>query len=452
MEGPLDTIALQMSVNTIVERHEVLRTDFVDVNGKPVLSISERLMLEIPLIDLRPLPENEKIKELIARETGRPFDLTRAPLLRVALVRLADNEHILLMTMHHLICDAWSIGVFMRELVACYNSFTTETNPSLPMLPVQYVDFAAWQRKQLTGSPLQKQLEYWRDRLAGAPAVISLPTDRPRPPNRSFQGARRSFVISKEIREQLKKLARSESATLFMTLLAAFQSLLSCFANETDIVVGSPIAGRNRPETEPLIGYFVNTLVLRADLSGDPTFRESVGRTRETALGAFANQDLPFEKLVEDLNPKRTAAYNPLFQVWFVMQQPFAGRQEFNGLTVQYLDSDTTLTRHDLQLSVWESAQGLEGAFTYSTALFDAETIDCFVEQFKVLLAAIVEQPEIRLSVLRGAVNETGRAYRADAIAGLEETSRMKLKSAKRKVVIDVAPAAVEESWTNPNQ
>jgi len=191
---------------------------------------------------------------------------------------------------------------------------------------------------------------------------------------------------------------------------------------------------------------------LRADLSGDPTFRESLRRTRETALGAFAIQDLPFEKLVEDLNPVRTTRYNPLFQVWFVMQQAFAGRQELNGLNVQYLDSGTALTRHDLQLSLWESGKGLEGAFTYSTALFDVETIDCMVEQFKSLLAIVIEQPETRLSDLRSSANEVGRAYRADAIAGLEETSRLKLKSTKRKVVVDVAPAVVEESWTNPNQ
>jgi acyl carrier protein len=451
LDGPLDAIALEKSVNTIVERHEVLRTSFHDVNGKPVLSIAKSLTLEIPLIDLSTQPQdarNERIREL----TARPFDLTRAPLLRLALIRLGEYEHILVMTMHHLICDAWSIGVFMRELVACYNSFTSESTPSLPALPVQYVDFASWQRNELTGAPLQKQFEYWRHKLAGAPPVISLPTDRPRPSIRSFQGARRSFIIAKDVTEQLKAIARSESATLFMTLLTAFQSLLSCLANETDIAVGSPIAGRNRPETEPLIGYFVNTLVLRADLSGDPTFRESLRRTRETALGAFANQDLPFEKLVEDLNPARTTAYNPLFQVWFVMQQAFAGRQELNGLAVEYLDSGTTLTRHDLQLSLWESAKGLEGAFTYSTSLFDVETIDCMVEQFKSLLAVVVEQPETRLSDLRSSVSEAGRAYRAEAIAGLEETSRMKLKSSKRKVVVDVTPAVVEESWTNPNQ
>jgi hypothetical protein len=342
--------------------------------------------------------------------------------------------------MHHLICDAWSIGVFMRELVTCYNSFTTETSPSLPALPVQYVDFAVWQRNELTGAPLQKQLEYWRHKLAGAPAVITLPTDRPRPPVRSFHGARVPLSMPKEISEELKTVARSERASLFMVLMTAFQSLLSCLSNEEDIVVGSPVAGRNRREIEPLIGYFVNTLVLRADLSGNPTFRESVRRTRESALGAFANQDVPFEKLVEDLNPTRTAAYNPLFQVWFVMQQPVAGRQELNGLAMQYLDSGATLTRHDLQLSLWESARGLEGAVTFSTALFDRETIDCMAEQFKSLVRLIVAQPETCLSVLRDSVNETGRAYRAQVVAGLEEASLLKLKSVKRKVVIDVAP------------
>jgi amino acid adenylation domain-containing protein len=455
LNGLLDTDALDKSVNAIIARHEVLRSRFSSVYGKPQLMIDEWLTMSLPVTDLSTLPADDqevRVKELAARETQRPFYLAIDPLIRLELLRLSDREHILLLTMHHLISDAWSIGVFMRELVAHYNAFITESSPSLPALPVQYVDFAVWQRKILSGETLQKQLEYWRDKLAGAPAVIKLPADRPRPPVRSFQGARQSFIITNEIREELKTLARGESATLFMTLLTAFQSLLSCLANETDISVGSPVAGRNQPETEPLIGYFVNTLVLRADLSGDPTFRESLRRTRETALGAFANQDLPFEKLVEDLNPARTVAYNPLFQVWFVMQQPFVSRQEFEGLTVQYLDSGTGLTRHDLQLSLWESANGLEGAFTYSTALFDAETIDCMVDQFKGLLAIVVEHPETRLSVLRDSVNESGRAYRSRAIAGLEETARLKLKSVKRKVVVDVAPTAVEESWTNPNR
>jgi acyl carrier protein len=452
LKGQLDVVALEKSVNAVVARHAVLRSSFSNVDGKPSLSISENVTLKIPVNDLTAGEQNEKIMALAAAETQRPFDLTRGPLMRLALLRLDDREHVLLITMHHIICDAWSIGVFMRELVAFYNGFTSETNPSVPALPVQYIDFAAWQRNAVSGALLQKQLEYWRENLAGAPRVMNLPSDRPRPAVRSFRGARQSFSVTKEIAEKVKTLARNERATLFMTLLTAFQSLLSCLTNERDLVVGSPVAGRNRPECEPLIGYFVNTLVLRANLSGDPSFRESLRRTRETALGAFANQDVPFEKLVEDLNPVRTVEYNPLFQVWFVLQQAIVERAEFNGITVQPVESDNALTRHDLQLSLWETTNGFHGAFTYSTALFDAETIARIAEQFQLLLAVVVEQPDIRLSDLSVAVHEAGRAHADKAIAGMEETSRRKLKSARRKVVIGAATSAVEESWTNPNQ
>lgn len=439
LKGPLDTEALEKSVNAIVERHEVLRTSFTNVDGKPSLSIAENLTLEIPVIDLTKLPadeQNQKTMALATAETQRPFDLTRAPLVRLTLLRLNDREHVLLLIMHHIICDAWSIGVFMRELVAFYNASPDEA--SLSLLPVQYVDFAAWQRHAWSGAPLQKQLDYWREKLAGAPPVINLPSDRPRPAIRSFRGSRRSFSFTKEIAEKLKTLARDERATLFMTLLTAFQSLLSCLTNEKDLVVGSPVAGRNRPECEPLIGYFVNTLVLRANYSGDPSFRESLRRTRDTALGAFANQDVPFEKLVEELNPARTVEYNPLFQVWFVLQQAFVERDEFNGIEVQSVESDNAVTRHDLQLSLWETANGFSGAFTYSIALFDAETIVRIAEQFKALLAVVVEQPDIRLSELSAAVRDSGRAHTNKAIEGLEATSRLKLKSAKRKVVTEL--------------
>lgn len=441
LKGPLDTGALEKSLNAVVARHEVLRASFSNVDGKPSLSIAENVTLEIPVIDLTKLPadeQNQKITALAAAETQRPFDLNSAPLMRLALLRFDEREHVLLLTMHHIVSDAWSIGVFMRELVAFYNGFTTETSPSLPLLPVQYVDFAAWQRNAWSGAALQKQLEYWRDKLSGAPPVINLPSDRPRPSIRSFRGSRVHFGITKEIAEKLKTLARDERATLFMTLLTAFQSLLSCLTNEKDLVVGSPVAGRNRPECEPLIGYFVNTLVLRANYSGDPGFRESLRRTRDTALGAFANQDVPFEKLVEDLNPARTVEYNPLFQVWFVLQHAFVERDEFNGITVQSVENDNAVTRHDLQLSLWETANGFDGAFTYSTALFDAETIARIAEQFKALLAVVVEQPDIRLSELSAAVRDAGRAYTNKAIEGLEETSRLKLKSAKRKVVVEL--------------
>ena len=447
-EGPLNASALKESMEAIVARHEVLRTNFLNHNGKPSLSIAKELPVEIPVIDLSRLAADqrtEKIKELAAIETQRPFDLSEGPLFGLALLRIHDLEHILIMTIHHIVCDAWSIDILLRELVAHYNAFTTITTPSLPSLPLQYVDFAAWQRQTLSGARLENQLEYWRKELAGAPPLIKLPSDRPRPAIRSFSGARLSFSITKEIADKLKPLARDERATVFMTLLTAFQSLLSCLTNEEEIVVGSPVAGRSRPECERLIGYFVNTLVLRSNFSGDPTFRESLRRTREKALGAFANQDVPFEKLVEELNPARTTEYNPLFQVWFVLQPAFVERQSFKELAVQYLESDNAVTRHDLQLSLWETATGLNGALTYSTALFDAETIACMAEQFKTLLSIVVEQPDVRLSVLRGAITDAGRAYRDEASARLAEMSHRKLKSAKRKTVIDRASTAVEK-------
>ena len=385
LNGPLDTNALRRSLDTIVARHEVLRTSFLNDSGKPALSIAASTTVETPLFDLSRLPaqdRDQETRELANRETQRPFDLAQAPLLRAGLVRLGEEEHVLLLTMHHIISDGWSMGVFLRELTSIYNAFMTGESTALPALAVQYVDFATWQRQWLSGA-LQKQLDYWREELAGAPAVIDLPVDRPRPPMRSFRGARQSLAISKEITDKLKGLARAERATLFMTLLTAFQLLLSCLTNRDDIVVGSPAAGRNRPELEALIGYFVNTLVLRAQLSGDPDFRESLRRGRTVALGAFANQDVPFEKLVEELQPTRTLKVNPLFQVWFALQNALVEHQEFNGLTVESLTIDSATTRHDLQLTLWETANGLEGAFTYSTDLFEAETIACMAEQFQ---------------------------------------------------------------------
>jgi amino acid adenylation domain-containing protein len=458
LNGPLDTNALRRSLYTIVARHEVLRTSFLNDSGKPALSIAASAAVEIPFFDLSQLPagdRDEGTRELANRETQRPFDLAQGPLLRAALVRLGEEEHVLLLTMHHIVSDGWSIGILMRELVVFYNAVIATAGPvaaALPALAAQYVDFAVWQRQWLSGAALQKQLHYWREQLAGAPPVIDLPLDRPRPALRSERGARRSFTIAKEITDKLKALARGERATLFMTLLTAFQWLLSCLTNQDDIVVGSPTAGRNRPECEVLIGYFVNTLVLRAEFSGDPDFRESLRRARAVALGAFANQDVPFEKLVEELKPARGLQYNPLFQVWFVLQNALVERQEFNGLAVESLVIDSATTRHDLQLTLWETANGLEGAFTYSTDLFDADTIACMAEQFNTLLAIVAEQPDIVLSALRAAVSETGGAYRNTTSVRLEEASRRKLKSTKRKVLTGPQASAAEELWTNPSR
>jgi amino acid adenylation domain-containing protein len=444
--GPLNKEALQQSLAAIFARHEVLRSTFRSVDGKPVLSIAADGTPEIPWFDLSQLPpgeREEKTRALVARETEQPFDLAQGPMLRLALVKLAEEEHVLVLTMHHIISDGWSIGILLGELVWHYNGLVTERaagNRSLPPeLSVQYADFASWQRKYLSGPGLAEQLEFWRAQLDGAPVLMNLPLDRPRRATRSFRGARRSLTISKETVDRLKRIARSEHATLFMTLLTTFQLLLSCLTGDEDIVVGSPTAGRNRPEIENLIGYFVNTLVLRTKLAGDPSFRGVLQRTRETALGAYGHQDMPFEKLVDELRPQRSLEFNPLFQVWFVLQNAtdtFA-RQEWVGLNVQPINIDSATTRHDLQLTLWETEAGLEGAFTYSTDLFDAETLDGIGEQFANLLQIVVEDPDIRLSVVRADLDQVGDAQRQRAAKLLEEASHDKLRSSKRKVVSD---------------
>jgi len=421
LKGQLDKEALQESFKRLVARHEVLRTSFINDNGKPAVSIHESAELELKQLDLRHLPE-EEAQTIAASEVKRPFDLKHAPLLRAVLVQLNDDEHLLLLTIHHIISDGWSIGILLSELAAVYN------NLSLPELPVQYVDFAAWQRRSLSEESLKRQIDYWVDRLSGASATINLPSDRPRPAVRSFRGAKYALKFSKEISTALTALGRENRATLFMTLLTAFQTLLACITGDEDVVVGSPILGRNRSETQNLIGNFINTLVQRARFSGDPAFSESLRQVRDHAIEAFANQDVPFEKLVEKLQPARTLSHNPLFQVWFVLQNPEAERQEFSGLTTESLNVESAAVRHDLQLTLWETDHGLKGFFNYSTELFEPETIAQIATQFEKLLATITAQPETRLSELRALLTTV-------ASDQLEESSRRKLKSVKRKTV-----------------
>ena len=438
LTGPLDRNALQQSLAAIHARHEVLRSIFQNVNGKPVLSFSEAETPGIPMLDLTELAAAEReaaVNIFVKEETARPFDLTRGPLLRLALAKLDEEVHVLVLTMHHIVSDGWSIGIALGELVAGYNAVVGEDSPPLHDLPVQYADFAAWQRQYLSGPVLEKQLEFWRAELRDSPVLINLPTDRPRPPLRSFHGARQAVSISTEPGNALKEIARSERATLFMTLLTAFQLLLACLSGDDDIVVGSPTAGRNRPETENLIGYFVNTVVLRTKVAGDPSFREVLRHVRDTALKAFAHQDMPFEKLVDEFGSQRSLEYNPLFQVWFVLQNVPGARQQWHGLKVEHLDIETSITRHDLQLTLWETAAGLEGAVTFSTVLFHAETIARVAEQFRALLAAVVAQPEISLSDLRAQLNEVGLAFQQQRAEHLMESSRERLRSAKRRAV-----------------
>ena len=322
LRGQLDALALERSLNELVARHETLRTRFVLSGDEPVQVIEPPSAVALPVTDLSAMPQAERearARQITDTDARQPFDLEAGPLLRAQLLRLAAEEHLLLLNVHHIASDGWSMGVLWRELSSAYNAFVSGQAPDLPRLPIQYADYAVWQREWLQGEALEGQLAYWKEKLADL-STLELPTDRPRPPVPSYQGAHLTFDLPAPLTQALKELSRREGATLFMTLLAAFQVLLHRYSGQEDIAVGTPIAGRGRTELEGLIGFFVNTLVLRSNLAGNPTFTELLARVRETALGAYTHQDLPFEKLVEELSPSRDMSRNPLFQVMFVLQ------------------------------------------------------------------------------------------------------------------------------------
>src|SRR5215208_1276610 len=397
LKGPLEIQALEQSLNQIIKRHELLRTSFKNVEGHPVQIISPPQHLNLIVVNLEDHNEEDreaKSYSLIAELASQPFDLGHGPLMRVKLLRLSDEEHVLVLAMHHIISDGWSAGVFFKELSALYAAYAAGEESPLPELPVQYADYAVWQREYLSGEVLNAQVEYWRERLTGAAPVLELPADRVRPAVQSYRGAAARFEVSREVSEGLKELAHAEGVTLFMTLLAAFKVLLYRYTGQADIVVGSPIAGRTRAEVEHLIGFFVNTLVLRTDLSGAPGFRELLGRVRETALGAYAHQDVPFEKLVEELQPERDLSRSPLFQVMFALQNAPQESLRLEGLTLSYLKTESGVAKFDLSLFMADSSEGIKGALEYNTDLFERETVERLLGHFRILLEAIVREPQ----------------------------------------------------------
>jgi amino acid adenylation domain-containing protein len=404
LTGQLDIPALEQTLSEVVRRHEVLRTTFAEIDGEPVQIIHEAQELALPVVKLSGLTEDEReaeVRRLSKVEAQTPFDLSAGPLLRVSLLKLADDEHVLLFTLHHIISDGWSLGVLIHEVAALYQAFTRGEESPLPELEIQYADFAAWQREWLQGGALERQLSYWREQLQDAPAVLELPTDRPRSAMQTHRGSQETFVLPSEVSEQLKALSRRAGATLFMTLLAAWQTLLARYSGQTDIVVGADIANRNRRETEELIGFFVNMLVLRTSLAGDPTFDELMKRVREVTLGAYAHQDVPFEKLVEELQPERDLSHAPLFQVLFVLQNAPGGKLVLPGLELSEVKADGGNVMFDLILDMQEVQGRLGGILKYNTDLFDAETIVRMIEHFQILLKDIAAAPESRLSELR---------------------------------------------------
>ena len=401
IRGELKAEELERSLNEVVRRHEVLRTRFVEEEGLPVQEVMAELHLLLPVIDLSKVANEEReeaARRLANEEANRPFDLEQAPLLRALLLRLDEQDYVLVFTIHHIISDAWSMGILVRETALLYDAYSNGQPSPLAELPIQYADFAAWQRKWLSGEVLEEQLSYWKQLLKDAPAVLELPLDRPRPTTQTYRGAIETLVLPQELGEELKALSRSEGVTLFMTLMAAFQTLLHQYTQQDEILVGTNIANRNRAELEGLIGFFVNNLVFRADLSDCISFRDLLRQVREVALGAYAHQELPFERLVEELQPERSLSYNPIFQVMFALQNTPVETLTLPGLTLTPFDLSGDTSVFDLLLNMQDTEVGLVGTLQYNGDLFDSATIIQMLTHFQMILEAMIEDPDQELN------------------------------------------------------
>ena len=403
LRGALNIQCLRQSLDAVVQRHDVLRTTIGDINGDPFQMVARDCSVELVICDLTAQPESQREVEasnLVSEEAFRPFNLARDLMLRAMLIKLTEEEHILLLVMHHIASDGWSLSILRRELSHYYQGYLVGKVERLPELPIQYADYAIWQREWLQGKVLEEQLSYWKQNLSGAPKILELPADRPRPSIQTFQGASQRMELLPRLTQDVKLLCHREKVTLFMTLLAVFQLLLSRYTGRDDIVVGSPIAGRNRREAEDLIGFFVNTLALRTDLSGDPTFLELLGRVREMALGAYAHQDVPFEKLVDELQAERDLSHHSLVQVMFVLQNAPQEKLIFPGVDASPMKIRSSQAKFDLTLSVTETASGLTVGLEYNTDLYEAASMERMLAHFRVLLEGVIAHPEHRLSEL----------------------------------------------------
>ncbi|HKQ93212.1 MAG TPA: amino acid adenylation domain-containing protein, partial [Blastocatellia bacterium] len=401
--GRINEQALERTLGEICRRHESLRTNFVMVDGEATQVIHPAGDFALEQLDFSGLDEASReaaAKASIRERVGRPFDLAKDKLLRCSLLKISDAERVLMILMHHIISDGWSMEVFLRELATLYAAYCEDRQSPFDELPIQYADFARWQREWLSGERLDRQMTYWSQRLAGAPATLNLPMDRPRPVVQASESEIRKFTLPAELRERLVALSRDEGATLYMTLLAGYKALLYRYSGQEDVVVGTPIANRNRREIENLIGFFVNMLVLRTDLGGAPSFRELIRRVKETALGAYAHQDLPFEKLVEELQPERDLSYTPFFQATFVLQNASQAKLSLPGMRVEVPDHEGSQAKFDLTLTMFDTEQGLAGTLEYNRHLFDAATIDRLIWHFVNLSEGAVADPDGRIGDL----------------------------------------------------
>ncbi|HEY4565296.1 MAG TPA: amino acid adenylation domain-containing protein, partial [Thermoanaerobaculia bacterium] len=395
LRGRLDAGALRRALQVVIDRHESLRTTFAVRGGRAVQVIAPRLALRMPVVDLTALPDSEpRVEALAAEERACPFDLRAGPLFRATLLKSGEEDHAVLLTLHHIITDGWSMGVLVQEIAELYRAFVTGSAPSLPELAIQYADFAVWQREWMSGEVLASQLAYWRGQLAGLPPLLALPVDHPRPAVQTYRGGRHWKPLPFSPTQGLRALCRAEGVTLFMGLLAAFQRLLSLHSRQEDLAVGSPVAGRSRLETEPLIGFFVNNLVLRGDLGGNPHFRGLLAKVREVTLAAYAHQDLPFEKLVEELGGERDLSHAPIFQVALVLQNTPRQTLELPGVTLSRVSAEGVTSKFDLTLDVLEMEDGLGLSWAFNRDLFDLSTIARMAGHFEALLAGFLADPD----------------------------------------------------------
>src|SRR5229473_5526913 len=397
--GPLNVNALTSAIGAVIRRHESLRTIFESVDGEARQVVLSDVDVQVPILNLADLPESEREPEAlrIASEEGKkPFDLTRGPLLRTALLQLSRDQYILVLAMHHIITDGWSISILFRELAQCYEAYASGREPQLPELPIQYVEYSQWQREYITGEVLAKQVKYWKNKLADAQTILDLPTDHPRPTTHSWHGATEELILDSNLLTELKAFAQNEGGTLFMVALAAFQALLRRYTMQDSILVGTPTAARSELEIENLIGLFVNTLIFRADFTSNLSFRDLVRQVRAFALEAFAHQDVPFEKLVEELVPQRLVDPTPLFQVMFTFQNIPKQIFEIPGLVMKEVPFESGIAKFDLTMEVFEN-NGLHCRFEYNTDLFDKLTICRMLGHFQNLLSAAVKNPDLSL-------------------------------------------------------
>ena len=453
LKGSLNLVALKQSFVEIVRRHEALRTTFRLEDGNPVQVIEANYHLSPPLVDLSDLPgeERQSRAKLLSDEAAlRPIDLREGPMLRLTLLRLEEQEHWITMVIHHIVSDAWSMGVLVQELASLYLAFSSGRQSPLPELSIQYADYAMWQREWLQGETLKTMLDYWKQHLDGKPSALALPLDRSRSTTTTYQSGLQTVDVSRELTQELHALSRSEEATLFMTLLATFKVLLYRYTGQGDLLVGTPMANRERPEIEELIGIFLNTVLLRSKITDGLTFREFLRQIRKVALEAFRHKDLPFERLVEELQPRRDKARTPFVQVWFAMQNTPTTEIKLPGLSISPAPIRNSPGQFDLELLLWDKRDRIEGNFKYNADLFNAATVARMTDLFACLLRHIVGDPGARISTLVGLLNEVEEKQRLMKQQARQEFNRKKFAEIKPKAVRVSQAGLVKTDYLDP--